>query len=257
MVALVSMPGMRSRAFSGAWRPVHAEDGTQPIWTAAVGALGELLGSTGIRHARATIILSDHVVRYLVLPWNKELSNESERVEYARARFEQIHGDTARGWQVRIGNGVSGSARLAAAVDSALLEALRKILRLRNITMESCQPALTALVDGADALIGNDAWVIAAERGRINLAHLLDGKWNSVRTRPLGDGPVVLEKLIAQERLLVAGAEADCKVFVNAVDNLLVEPGVMRAVPLVPTRYRGRLAADIRDKAALAMAGMR
>lgn len=253
-VGLVRMSrAMRPRPSAGAWLASAPADG-QPPWAGAIQALPELLGDAKLRHARATVVLSDHLVRYLVVPWKKELSNANELVEYARARFEQLHGDGARDWQLRIGNAPQGAPRLVAAIDTALVGALRLALATFQITMVSCQPALTALVDGRRALVGEDAWIVNAERGRLVIARISGGQWRSVRSRPMAKDKLVLRDLIAQERLLVPGAGSECKVFLHATHEVDIDAADMPVQTLLPVN--GRLPSQVRGNVALAMAGI-
>jgi hypothetical protein len=86
-------------------------------WQGALEALRELLGHPNVRAADADVVISNHFVRYLVLPWNPGLAGEREELAFAATRFQQVYGEAARTWAVRLSPGKPGTPSLAAAVE--------------------------------------------------------------------------------------------------------------------------------------------
>jgi hypothetical protein len=245
----------RSQIASAAWEPLEASTERVSGWSAAIDALPGLLDRVNVRGGRASVVLSNHFVRYLVVPASDELATQREEAGYARARFAQIHGETAREWTLRISREPDGSSRLAAAVDPGLLDALKGALQARRIRFASCRPALTAIMDAARAAIDDEAWVVVAERGRVAIASVSAGQWASVRCLPLQGRPVMLRELVAQERILEPGAGSDRPVFYSATDDVRVDAAGMPA-RLLPAGDRIELAPEARARVMLAMAGM-
>ncbi|MEO8164370.1 MAG: hypothetical protein ABI619_03145, partial [Betaproteobacteria bacterium] len=166
----------------------HADE--QPNWSAALATLRQLLGQPLAAKAPVTVMLSNHFVRYMVLPWSADLVTRAEEVEFARARFIQVFGDKARQWTIRASDAAAGLDRLSAATDRALLEELRSTLAASGLTLGSCQPALMAQFNACRSRIGDNAWLVCAEYGRLLVAWIRAGHWGSVRVRPLNGSPV-------------------------------------------------------------------
>ena len=225
--------------------------GKQPNWTAALAALRELLGQRGPSKAPATVILSNHFVRYLVLPWSAELVTPAEELDFARARFAQVFGDRAHQWSIRTNDAPAGVERLAVAADSALLEELTRTMKASGLNLTSCQPALMAQFNASRSSIGHNAWLVSAEHGRLLVAWIQAGRWRSVRARPLNGSAVPLRDLLRQESLLVSAGDPAEKVFVNASDDAVIDT---QGMPPDQFARRPPTAAD--RLYALAMAGL-
>lgn len=230
------------------------EPGSTANWQGAVEALRELLAHPNTGRGSATVILSNHFVRYLVLPWSKELVDEREELEFARSRFSQVFGEAASAWAVRLSPAQAGTSRLAAAIDQPLLDALVSALSASALRLKSVQPALMAQFNAWQRTIGNDAWLVSAERGRLLVAWLREGQWRAVRSRPLNGEPVSLSKVIEQERLLLAANGATGKVCLSVVDEVSVDTEGLRVEQLSP-RARAGFAPRVDCGFSLAMIG--
>jgi hypothetical protein len=224
-------------------------------WSTALAALRELLAQPDPPKAPATVILSNHFVRYLVLPWSAELVTQAEELDFARARFAQVFGDKAHQWSIRTSDAPARMERLAVAADTALIESLAHTLKTSGLTLESCQPALMAQFNGSRDRIGDNAWMVTAEPGRLLLAWIHKGRWRSVRARPLNGSAVLLRDVLQQERLLVSAGDADEKVFISAADEAVIDTQGMRPEQLGP-RNAGPLETPADAIYTLAMAGM-
>ncbi len=247
--------GLKPHGTYGDWRP-SGETPAQPNWGGAIDTLRAMLADQASGKSSATVILSNHFVRYLVLSWSDELVTEAEKADYARARFVEVFGEAARDWVIRTSSEGAGVRRLAAAADLALISALTRTLDASGVKFTSCQPALMAQFNGARARIGKDAWLVSAERTRLSIARIREGQWYSVRTRPLSGAPVALPDLLDQERLLVPAGAAGDKIFLSAVDDVAIDTAGLRLERLV-ARRNGKLAPDVDAGLALAMAGVR
>ena len=216
-------------------------------------ALRELLAQPNVGNAETTVILSNHFVRYLVLPWSAELLTSAEELEFARARFVQVYGEMARNWIIRIDKAPPGAGRLAAATDLALVEALTRILGAAGLRLASCQPALMAQFNGSRNRIGVDAWLVSAEQGRLLIARTHRGQWHSVRARAIRGTPVALCELLEQEQVLLSVGTLNDKVFLSIADETAIDTGDLHLERLGP-RGRGK---PVSTSFMLAMAGMR
>jgi hypothetical protein len=216
--------------------------------------LREALSHPNVSRANATVILSNHFVRYLALPWSARLVTEQEQLEFARMRFAQVYGEAATGWTLRLSPVPAGRTRLAAAVDSALLQAIGGALAASPLKLVSLQPALMAQVNAWRAKIGDNAWLVIAEQGRLLIAWISGGEWRSVRSRPLNGEAVRLSAVMEQERLLLSAQGRDGKFLLSVLDDVAVDTENVRIERLEPRGRKG-YAPRIDTGFALAMTG--
>lgn len=183
-------------------------DGEMP-WSGALDALGTALPRFVQRDMQASVILSNHFVHYVLVPWCDGLSEEDE-VTYARHCFRELYSDAADAWEVRVSPNSSGLPTLASAVDSRLLEELRKLLGRVKLNLKSIQPHLMVAFNSCRLnLDGRNAWLALLEPGSLCLAVLKDGKYSWIRKMKIGDAwRDELPTLLDREAYL-SGAGAD------------------------------------------------
>jgi hypothetical protein len=156
------------------------------------GALDELRRKVAALRGRVdvTVVLSNHFVRYAVLPAQGGSATPEEELALARFQFAKIHGDRAKGWEVR------ACAELACAIDAALLSELRGIFsRHKSVKLVSVQPYLMAAFNRSRRSIPREgAWLLLAERGRTCLARVATKGWASVYNGMETDADELLER---------------------------------------------------------------
>ena len=153
--------------------------GQQP-WQGAIAALQTIEWQS---RSLVTAVLSNHFVRYLLVPWSDAVRGEAEEEAYLRHHFRKIHGDRANEWTLRSSEAPRGSPRLASAIDSALLEALKASFpKGGKALLVSVQPALMAAFNRhRGAIPASGAWLALAESDRACVAlHASDG-WRAVQ----------------------------------------------------------------------------
>lgn len=191
-------------------------------WQPALEALREALTHPNLQPAEATVVLSNHFVRYLLILWNPALAGEREELAFARARFVQVYGEAAQGWVLRLSGGGAfdldgaGAPQIAAAIERPLLDGLGALLGSSPLRLRSIQPQFMAVVNGARARLPGNAWLAVAEPGRVLLGLLRGGHWQSLRGRPLNGEPAALAPMLEQERLLLGLEPAGERIFVHA-----------------------------------------
>jgi len=190
-------------------------------WQPALEGLREALAHPNLQPADATVVLSNHFVRYLLIPWNPALTGEREELAFARARFVQVYGEAAQAWVLRIsGSGAfdldgPGAPRIASAIEPALLDGLNALLGSSPLRLRSIQPQFMAVVNGARARLPGNAWLAVHEPGRVLLSLLRGGRWQSLRGRPLNGEPAALAPMLEQERLLLGLESAGERIFLH------------------------------------------
>lgn len=144
-----------------------------PVTGDPVRSLGDLAGKADV-----TVVLSNHYVRYGVLPWTGTLRTRDEWLAYARHHFSSTHGATAAGWQLGVSTAGRGRARLACAIDAELLERLRATRCVRSV-----QPYLMSAFNARRHAVSGDAWFVLQEPGRLTVGLASRGGWKLVRNR--------------------------------------------------------------------------
>jgi hypothetical protein len=136
------------------------------------GALERLKTRPWPQRADVTVILSNHFVRYAVVP-QQDAASPDEELALARFHFARIHGERAKGWEVRL------SGELACAMDTALLAGLKEIFsNQKGVRLVSVQPHLMAAYNRARRRIPRGgAWLLLAEPQRVCLARLAARGW--------------------------------------------------------------------------------
>ena len=148
-----------------------------------------------------TVVLSDHFARYTIVQ-PQDGATAEEELALARFQFNKIHGERARGWDVRLSR-AGGGARLACAIDASVLERLKACFpKGGKARLVSVQPALMAAYNGArDRIPREGAWLLLVEAGRACLARLAAHGWASVHHVAEGEW----ERLIERERSRAGG----------------------------------------------------
>ncbi len=166
-----------------------------------------------------TVVLSNHFVRYVLVPRNPGLDTDEEELAFARYCFARIHGERSKGWQVRLDRGSGGSARVAGAVDAALLQAVQSCFKPgAKARLVSVQPYLMAAFNRwRRQLSAASTSLLLVEPDRACLARLEKGSWSAVHSaRGSFDGAAQWVEFLERERHLAAGAVASKEVLVHA-----------------------------------------
>lgn len=171
--------------------PCDPAFGTE-LWHGAV----EALKGITFPRSRVTVVLSNHFVRYALVPWSAALATPAEEEAYLRHHFAKIHGERAKGWLYRASEGRRGEPRLASAVDGELVAAVRALFpKGGKAKLASVQPALMHVFNGARAAVppAGGAWLVIAEPDRACVALHADGAFRTVQNAK-GEWRTVLER---------------------------------------------------------------
>ena len=146
------------------------------------GALAALKALELPKKCRVTLVLSNHFVRYAVVPWSSALGTPAEEEAYVRHHFARIHGERAKGWSLRASPGTGAEPRLASAIDKALLDELKTLFAGKpGVKLASIQPQLMAAFNRwRRAIPAGGAWLVLAEAERACVALHGGGGWRAV-----------------------------------------------------------------------------
>jgi len=179
------------------------------------GAIAALKNVELPRKCRVTVVLSNHLVRYAVVPWSNALGTPAEEEAYVRHHFAKIHGERAKGWSLRASPGSGSGPRLASAIDKALLDELRTWLAGKpGAQLVSVQPQLMAAFNRwRRAIPAGGAWLVLADEDRACVALHGGASWRAVHNGK-GDWLALLDRERHRvegdvpSTVLVAGARA-------------------------------------------------
>ncbi|HMC13340.1 MAG TPA: hypothetical protein VKG67_03250 [Gallionellaceae bacterium] len=170
------------------------------------------------KKAEATVILSNHFVRFLVLPWNEVTLTDAEQLAVAQHRFDEVYGADSANWEFRLSEGPVGTPSMASAVPQDLLNQLKAIFKMSTMRLKSVQPYLMSAFNSCRRELGSEhGWFVLAERESFCIGLVQGGQWSSIRLRHVAadwfeEALLVLER----EALLTADGNKFNKVFVHA-----------------------------------------
>jgi hypothetical protein len=113
-------------------------------WNAAMSGLRAIIARLEGRTGQVGIALSNRFVRYIVAPWQDQLASGDMQSAYARHCFKEWYGTAADEWDVRVSAAPFGQPRIASAVDTDLLDAIRQEFARTRLRIRSIQPQLMA-----------------------------------------------------------------------------------------------------------------
>lgn len=140
-----------------------------------------------IRGKRIRFILSDHFVRYSVLPWQSEIVSREDWFAIARHDFRKRYGAIADDWRVSVSFGGFGSNVVAAAIDETLYEGLSAFVQASGSKLVSIQPLLSAVLEQLKSNNMHE-WLMLVEPERVLLCEVAGNQWHrfSVISPPHG-----------------------------------------------------------------------
>jgi hypothetical protein len=196
--------------FSRGLRPALEEAIISPVanpepgqWQTAVKVLTTLLGNPAWGNADVDLVMSNHFVRYALVPGNRALKKDEERLAFAGILFEQQYGPLSRDWELKLGNTKAAMATLASGIPRLLLTALREGIAQQG-RLRSLRPLLmNAFNIGCRALNQQEACLAIVETGRITLAWMKNDQWQNVSSRATNvENPNALSQLLAEDAAL-------------------------------------------------------
>ena len=227
--------GLNSRVLAKRFIPCPAPGDGQPPWSGALKALEAVMPEIAEHRAHATVILSNHFMRYAMVPWSDALNDEAEEISYARHTFGEMYGREVGDWELRISPGRAGDAQLASAVDARLLGALRDLFGRHRVGLGSIRPHLMHACNVCRAALQRrSGWLVLVERGNLCLALLQNGRLAWVRSMRTGSHWHMELPFLLNREELVANIE------VPSSEVLLWMPEQQRAPAVAGGRWKLR-----------------
>jgi hypothetical protein len=88
------------------------------------------------------VVLSNHFVRYAVVPWKSELSKSDERIAFASHCFVQAYGERIKSWNFCVSEPEFGQSTIASAIDSNLISKIHDVFDALSMPLHSITPEL-------------------------------------------------------------------------------------------------------------------
>lgn len=199
-IALARHQRMTDRILASQTFTCH-ETGEGPNWQGALETLKQALRERPWQRAGSQIVLSNHFVRYSVLPRPRAVRAPAELVAYVKHRLAGTYGEIAHTWAVRTSRNGNDSI-LVAAVDQALVDQLRDALRTAEVRITSIQPFLMAAFNRVRNRFGREAlWYVLVEPGKSCIAAICDGNWLEIETRRGDESLAALPSVLEQAAL--------------------------------------------------------
>lgn len=126
------------------------------------------------------VILSNHYVRYSVLPWQDAVCRRADWLALAAHDLRQRYGAVADQWQVRVHLAGYGQPVLSTAIDRALQQGLQHMAQEQGWRITAIEPLLNPLLKRISAQPSNAPhWLLMAEPGRVVLGELQQGRYQA------------------------------------------------------------------------------
>ena len=189
----------------------------------AIRLLASLLaGESRSRHADVSVVLSNHFVRYVVLPWSDVVSDEDWQA-LAQHQFRMVYGDVALEWVTTVAWQGPERPVLACASPKLLLDLLHGTVRTAGMRLQSVSPYFVASFNFCRRRLPDDGfWFGVIEPGRFSFGGVEQGTWVSVASRRLaGDETSRLAETLEQEVLGGEGAAGRGRAFVFSPEKEL------------------------------------
>ena len=197
--------GLRTGSMTTTVEPVPASSEGAVSWEPAATTLEALLAATPHwRGASLRIILSNHFVRYTLVPWNDQLNNEQEHLLFAKHHFALTHGPAAKHWAIRLSLDRPGESHVASALDQALMDRLTQISETNHLKLAAVEPLLMASFNRCRQELREETqWFVTVETGMLCGALLGKDRWIALRRwRTQDDWVSELPLWLSRERLI-------------------------------------------------------
>ena len=217
--------------------PVSSEGAAS--WEQAAIKLETLLAATPEwRGASLRIILSNHFVRYALVPWSDHLGDEQEHLLFARHHFSLTHGPAAKSWAVRLSLDKPGESHVASALDQALLDRLTLVAEASHLKLARVEPLLMAAFNRwRQDLREETQWFVTVEDGMLCGALAGRDRWIALRRwRTQDDWVLELPLWLSREQLIGEESASVGAVYLLAPSRAGIDSMFMGA----PLRFLGK-----------------
>ena len=172
--------GLRPRVLS---KGIVACDTQADSLTANIShALTQALQAAKAEKTGVSVILSNRLLRYAIIPNPDSTRNPQELKILVQHIFQHTHGDIASTWDFRLSDGAPGEPALACAIDRELLMVLQNVTKSMQARLLSVRPYLMAALNHfSTSLPKSGAIFVTAEPERLCLAAWKAKGWRAIQ----------------------------------------------------------------------------
>jgi hypothetical protein len=205
-----------------------------PNWQPCLEALREALQQLFARDADAHLVISNHFVRYALVPWSEHLASDEEKRAWVRHHFAELYGEPEAAAEYRWSEEAPDAACVASALDAEFIGGIRAAFEPTSLRLRSVQPYLMAAFNRWQRRVeGDPVWIVLPETGRVCIASLANGRWRTIAARNIGaDWQAELPLALKRELLLADGAAAPATVWAYAPEAPKLDFPEWTGVPL-------------------------
>jgi hypothetical protein len=205
---------------------IQKYSGADAGWKAAMHMLEAVLANPEWQNSDATLILSNHFIRFLMLPWSEVDLDEAEKRSLLQERFLEVYGESSEIWDLRLNEGVFGFPSLACAMQASMLEQIKSAFSASSIRLKSIQPFLMTAFNLCRKSLGKGtAWFILAEQGIFCIGLLHKGRWQRIKLRlSENEGFDEAIRVLEREMLLADRGAENSQVFLYSPENPVYSP---------------------------------
>lgn len=191
----VNHKGVRLVRRSSHWRPtildkltIPCTGNTDTAWENQISTLEKIIQEAPWNKGNVTVILSNHFVRYLLIPWNELLLNDNEQKVYVGHLFSETYGDISENFDLRCSPEKPEMTRIASAVDHSFIQRIKEtISSAPRLTLKSIKPYLMSVYNSnSNQFINKNGWFVIQEPGRICIVARGLGQWQCIKSIRIG-----------------------------------------------------------------------
>ena len=178
-------------------------------WDVTLRVLAGALEAKHERHTIVTVIFGNSLVRYALVPKSNLLGAEEE-AGVLRHYFQEIYGQAAEQWELRVSPVAGMPWQPASGVERALLEGLRALFPDNRLRLRSMQPRLMSVCNEHASVMGRGpAWLLLVEPGNLCIGLIAGDGLTRLRSLRIGtDWAAELPGLLDREACLAELDEA-------------------------------------------------
>lgn len=160
------------------------------MWKTALQQLGQMIEnehvSSDLSGGELMFTLSNHFIRYAVVPPQQEIIEPAELLAYANFRMREIYGERVDGWLISVSDCNPCYGSVCAAIERDLYNQLEVLASRYRLKLKQIGPYLTAAFDQwSKSLNDKRFWFVVIEPGRLCMASLSNGEWQGIRNQRL------------------------------------------------------------------------
>jgi hypothetical protein len=210
-------------------------DGERPL--DALSMVVAVLHEPRWRATQRRIVLSDRLVRYLVIEPPAGLRSIAELNLAVQTHFEHAYDATAADWTIALHALPFARRFVACAVPRSLLDAVQATFSAQGVCA-SIQPFLICEMNRSAKRLPQHCWYAAAARDCVALSEIVAGQCQRIRVLPISSDSDIAD-LIEQEQLL-SGLDTSAPVLLSGVVDEEIDAAQVTRVDQARWLSKGR-----------------